>query len=65
MPSAVAGLITLAYVAPSAWAAQTNQPTPSTDSHAEAWLLLLAGLAALLFISRRQGTRSRPERTSR
>jgi len=59
--SAIASLVTLAYTATPAWAARTTEPTPTSQS--DAWLLPLAGLAALLFISRRQGGSSRPDAT--
>lgn len=52
--SSITSLITLAYAAPPAWAAQTT--APPTAHNGDVWLLPLAGLAALLFIGRRQGS---------
>lgn len=57
--SFISCLAATAYTAPAVWAAHASESTQASRS--DAWLLPLAGLAALLFISRRQGSSSRTD----
>lgn len=57
--STAARLITAACITPAAWAAESAGP--ATTQSGNTWLLVLAGLAALLFIGRRNTPPSRAD----